>query len=194
MKAESDVRVTSANAVEVVNPWKKSGHLCSGLQPGPFCFRENRQRIIPWHGYCVTHHRVFPGDIEKARQAHPEAVVIVHPECRPEVVALADAALGTGGMIKFCKETDKQEIIVGTEMGMLYRLKKECPDKTFYLLSPGLICPNMKYTTVQKVITSLEQMKTQVTVDAAIREKAARALQRMLAFLQTKDSDAAGKR
>ena len=92
--------------------------------------------------------------------------MIVHPECRPEVMALADAALGTGGMIKFCKETDRQEIILGTEMGMIYRLKKECPDKTFYLLSPGLICPNMKYTTVEKVISSLEKMETQVAVDA----------------------------
>jgi quinolinate synthase len=181
VKAESDVCVTSANAVAVVNALEEDRVIfVPDRNLAHFVSQKTKKEIIPWHGYCITHHRVFPEDVIKARQAHPEAVVIVHPECRPEVMALADAALGTGGMIKFCKETDRQEIILGTEMGMIYRLKKECPDKTFYLLSPGLICPNLKYTTVEKVISSLEKMETQVAVDAEIREKAARALQRML--------------
>ncbi|HOL17921.1 MAG TPA: quinolinate synthase NadA, partial [Bacillota bacterium] len=86
----------------------------------------------------------------------------------------------TGGMIRFVRETEHQEIIVGTELGMIYRLRKECPDKKFYLLSTGLVCPNMKYTTLEKVVWSLENMEHKIAVAPEIAEKAARALQRML--------------
>ena len=181
VKAESDICVTSANAVEVINSLdEKRVIFAPDCNLAHFVAQRTAKEIIPWHGYCITHHRVFPEDIKKARQAHPDAVVIVHPECRPEVVEQADAALGTGGMIRFCRETDKREIIVGTEMGMIYRLQKECPDKEYFLLSAGLICPNMKYTTVDKVVSSLEKMQHRISVDSEIRDKAARALQRML--------------
>lgn len=182
VKAESDICVTSANAVEVVNSLPEDqvifvpdGNLAH------FVGLKTRKEIIPWPGYCITHHRVYPDDIEKARRAHPDAVVIVHPECRPEVVALADEALGTGGMIRFIRKTEAKKIVVGTEMGMIHRLRRERPDLEYYLLSPGLVCPNMKYTSLNSIISSLENMEHRVTVPPAVAEKAARALQRMLA-------------
>ncbi len=181
VKAESDICVTSANAVQVINSLKEQRVIfVPDCNLAHFVSRHTEKEIIPWHGYCITHHRVYPEDITRARQAHPDAVVIVHPECRPEVVELADAALGTGGMIRFARETEHTEIIVGTEMGMIYRLHKECPDKKFYLLSTGLVCPNMKYTTLEKVAWSLENMENRITVDPEIAERAAQALQRML--------------
>jgi quinolinate synthase len=181
VKAESDICVTSANAVQVINSLKEQRVIfVPDCNLAHFVSRRTGKEIIPWHGYCITHHRVYPEDITRARQAHPGAAVIVHPECRPEVVELADAALGTGGMIRFARETEYTEIIVGTEMGMVYRLRKECPDKNFFLLSTGLVCPNMKYTTLEKVAWSLENMENKITVSPEIAKKAARALQRML--------------
>ncbi len=181
VKAESDVCVTSANAVEVINSLQEERVIfVPDCNLADFVSKHTTKEIIPWQGYCITHHRVYPEDIQKARRLHPQAIVIVHPECRPEVVALADYALGTGGMIRFVRETEHQEIIVGTELGMIYRLRKECPDKKFYLLSTGLVCPNMKYTTLEKVVWSLENMEHKIAVAPEIAEKAARALQRML--------------
>jgi quinolinate synthase len=181
VKAESDICVTSANAVQVINSLDADRVIfVPDCNLAHFVSQKTQKEIIPWHGYCVTHHRVYPADIERARRAHPDAAVIVHPECRPEVVEAADAALGTGGMLRFVRETEAREIVVGTEMGMLYRLRKERPDLRFYLLSPGLVCPNMKYTTLEKVASSLEHMEHRVTVPAAVREGAARALRRML--------------
>ncbi|MEW5784432.1 MAG: quinolinate synthase NadA [Bacillota bacterium] len=181
VKAESDICVTSANAVQVINSLDTEQVIfVPDCNLAHFVSQRTKKEIIPWHGYCITHHRVFPADIQKARAAHPDAIVIVHPECRPEVVELADYAFGTGGMIRFCRETERREIIIGTEMGMIYRLQKECPDKRFYLLSAGLICPNMKYTTLDKVAASLEKMENRISVDPDIKDRAARALQRML--------------
>lgn len=181
VKAESDICVTSANAAAVINSLEADqvifvpdGNLAH------FVARRTEKEIIPWHGYCVTHHRVFPEDVIRARRAHPEAAVIVHPECRPEVVELADEVLGTGGMIRFVRETKARQVIVGTEMGMLHRLRKERPDLEYFLLSSGLVCPNMKYTTLEKVVSSLENMENRITVQPEIRERANRALQRML--------------
>lgn len=181
VKAESDICVTSANAVQVINSLAAERVIfVPDCNLAHFVSQRTKKEIIPWHGYCVTHHRVYPADIERARRAHPGAVVIVHPECRPEVVAAADAALGTGGMIRYARETEAREIIVGTEMGIIYRLRKERPDINYYLLSSGLVCPNMKYTTLNTVVSSLENMKNRITVPSEIREKAAQALQRML--------------
>lgn len=181
VKAESDICVTSANAVQVINSLGADRVIfVPDCNLAHFVSQRTQKEIIPWHGYCVTHHRVYPADIERARRAHPDAVVIVHPECRPEVVEAADAALGTGGMLRFVRETEAREIVVGTEMGMLYRLRKERPDLKFYLLSPGLVCPNMKYTTLEKVALSLERLEHRVTVPDTVREGASRALRRML--------------
>ncbi len=182
VKAESDICVTSANAVKVVNSLSEDivlfvpdGNLAH------FVAERTAKTIIPWAGYCNTHHRVTVEDVEQARKLHPEAVLVVHPECRPAVVALADAALGTGGMIRYAKETVVKDIIIGTEMGMLHRLKKESPDKNFILLTPKLICPNMKYTNLEKVLASLERKEYVITVESGIRNRAVPALERMLA-------------
>lgn len=181
VKAESDICVTSANAAAVVNslvqeqvifvPDRNLAHFVSG---------QTAKEIIPWPGYCITHHRITADDLARARRDHPGAPVIVHPECRPEVVAQADAVLGTGGMIRFAREADADEIIVGTEIGLLSCLRRERPDLKFFPLSPGLLCPGMKYTTAKKVVASLERMQHRITVAPEIRERAGLALRRML--------------
>ena len=182
VKAESDICITSANAVKVVNSLTEDQVLfVPDGNLAHFVAQRTSKTIIPWAGYCNTHHRVTVEDVEQARKLHPEAVLVVHPECRPEVVALADAALGTGGMIRYSKETAVKDILIGTEMGMLYRLKKECPDKNFILLSPKLICPNMKYTNLEKILVSLQNREHIITVPPEIRDRAVLALERMLA-------------
>jgi quinolinate synthase len=182
VKAESDICITSANAAKIVNSLEEDTVLfVPDGNLAHFVAERTTKTIIPWAGYCDTHHRVTVGDVTTARELHPDAVIVVHPECRPEVVALADAALGTGGMISFARETKVRDIVIGTEMGMLHRLKKECPAKNFILLSSKLICPTMKYTNLERILASLEHKEHVITVPAEIRERAVFALERMLA-------------
>lgn len=182
VKAESDICVTSANAAAVVNSLEADRIIFApDKNLAHFVSRRTDKELIPWPGYCITHHRILPEDIIRARRAHPEALVIVHPECRPGVVEQADAVLGTGGMIRFVKETAANEIIVGTESGMINRLRKERPDLKYFTPIPGLICPNMKYTTPDLVLSSLDKMQHRISVPRATRERAAGALRRMLA-------------
>jgi quinolinate synthase len=182
VKAESDICVTSSNAVEVVNSLDTEEILFVPDQNlGSFVADRTDKRVILWDGYCLTHHRVRKDDVAAARAAHPDAVVVVHPECRPEVVKSADYAFSTSGILKFARETEYQKLIIGTEMGLLYRLQQENPGKQFLLLNQGLVCPNMKYTNLEKVVRSLETLQPQITVKDSIREPARRALERMLA-------------
>lgn len=182
VKAESDICVTSANAAAVVGSLQAERIIFApDKNLAHFVSRNTDKEIIPWPGYCITHHRILPEDITRARRAHPEALVIVHPECRPGVVEMADAALGTGGMIRFVRETGARGIILGTESGMINRLQKERPDLEYFVPIPGLICPNMKYTTPDLVLSSLENMQHRISVPSGIREQAAEALRRMLA-------------
>lgn len=181
VKAESDICVTSANAVAVVNSLDAEEILfVPDRNLGSFVADRTDKRVVLWDGYCITHHRVSVNEVAVARALHPEAVVVVHPECRPEVVKAADCAFSTGGILKFARETDCKKIIVGTEMGLIYRLRKENPDKVFYLLSQGLVCPNMKYTTLEKVVRALETLSPVITVPEEVRLPARRALERML--------------
>ena len=181
VKAESDVCVTSANAAAVVNSLEAEQILfIPDRNLADHVSKQSSKKIIPWQGYCITHQRISVDDLHRARQTYPGAPVIVHPECRPGVVAEADAVLGTGGMLRYVRETDAAEIIVGTEVGLISCLRRERPDLNFHLLSPGLICPGMKYTTADKMLSSLENMEYRVTVSPEIRERAAAALQRML--------------
>ncbi len=182
VKAESDICVTSANAVQVVNSLSEDSVLfVPDGNLAHFVAERTAKTIIPWPGYCNTHHRITENDVRQVRELYPDAALVVHPECRPGVVALADAALGTGGMIRYARETDLKNIIIGTEMGMLHRLKKECPDKNFILLSTKLICPNMKYTNLEIILASLEKKEHVITVPPEIRDRAVLALERMLA-------------
>ncbi len=136
--------------------------------------------MILWPGYCPTHMRIQPRDILRLQAEYPQAKVLVHPECRPEVIALADAVLSTGGICRFARETDAEEIIVGTEIGILHRLKKENPGKRFIPVSEQAVCPRMKLITLETVLWSLENMTHQVKVPERIRLRAKAAVDKML--------------
>ncbi|MFY9114836.1 MAG: quinolinate synthase NadA [Dethiobacteria bacterium] len=181
VKAESDICCTSANAVEVVNSLQEERVLfVPDKNLGGYVSRFTDKEVIAWDGYCITHHRVTLHDIENARQKYPGCPIIVHPECPPEVSARADRVLSTGGIVNYVARTEEKVLVIGTEVGLLYRLKKENPEKEFHLLSPGLFCPNMKYTTLNKVAHSLEHMETAISVPEEICKKAAVSLARML--------------
>jgi len=181
VKAQSDICVTSSNAVSIVNSLEAEEVLfVPDMNLGSFVAGQTDKRLILWDGYCVTHHRVRPADVDAARAAHPDAVLMVHPECRPDVVKIADYVFSTGGMIRFARETSHQKIIVGTEMGLIYRLQKENPGKQFFLLAQGLVCPNMKYTNLEKVYKALEMLQPRITVPQPVRDLARIPLERML--------------
>ena len=181
VKAESDICVTSSNALNVVNSLDTEEILfVPDMNLGSYIADRTDKRMILWEGYCVTHHRVGAADVVAARAQHPDAVVVVHPECRPEVVKAADHAFSTGGILKFAQESQHQKLIIGTEMGLIHRLQKENPTKEFYLLHQGLVCPNMKYTNLEKVATALETMQPEIRVDDDVRDGARKALERML--------------
>lgn len=182
VKAESDICVTSSNAVQVVNSLKADEVIFVPDQNlGSYVAERTDKKIILWDGYCLTHHRIVYEDVLKAREAKPGALVVVHPECRPEVVKAADYTFSTSGILRFARETEAKSLIVGTEMGILYRLRRDNPDKEFFLLHPGLICPNMKYTHLAHVARALETLSPRITVSESIRVPASRALERMLA-------------
>lgn len=182
VKAEADICCTSANAVKVVQsiPADKQIIFVPDRNLGHYVAVQSGREIIYWEGYCNTHDRLIPEDIIQAKQAHPTAVVMVHPECRPEVVALADQVFSTSGMIKFARENDAREYIIGTEMGILHQLHKKCPDKQFFLASNRLTCPNMKSTTLEKIKWALEEMQPRVMVPDTIRDRALGAVERMM--------------
>jgi len=182
VKAESDICCTSSNAVKVIQslaeeeiifvPDKNLGNYIARKVP--------EKRMIIWDGFCVTHHRVTLEEVQKAKEAHPDAVLLVHPECRPEVVELADFVGSTRQIIDFAAASKEKKFIIGTEMGVLYSLKKNNPEKTFYLLSQGLICPNMKKTRLESVYTALTEMRYAIELEEEIMIKARTTLERML--------------
>ncbi len=180
VKAEADICCTSANAPKIVESVDADTVLfVPDANLADWVARQTDKRVIAWGGYCPAHVRISPATVTFMREQHPEALFIVHPEARPEVVAMADVVASTGGMIKFAHETDAREIIVGTEQGLVERLRVELPEKTFYLV-PHTICPNMKKTTAEKVLASLENMQFEIDVDPEIAERARRAVARML--------------
>jgi quinolinate synthase len=181
VKAESDICCTSANAVKIVDALDDEEILFIPDQYlGHYVSTKTDKKIHFWPGYCPTHARIQPEDITRLKEKHPEARALVHPECRPEVIELADAVLSTSGMCRYAQETDAKEIIVGTESGIIYRMQKENPDKTFIPISDKAICPNMKKITLEKVLWSLSEMSPQVTVPEPIRVRAKRAVDWML--------------
>jgi quinolinate synthase len=182
VKAESYICCTSANAVSVVESLDTNEIIFVPDQYlGHYVSTKTGKKMILWPGFCPTHARIMPEHIVKLRHEYPEAKVVVHPECRPDVIALADEVLSTSGMIKFAKREDVQEMIVGTEMGIIHRLKKENPGKRFIPVSEQAICPNMKLITLEKVLWSLEEIVPKVKVSEKIRLKAKAAVDRMLA-------------
>jgi len=181
VKAESDYCCTSANAVKVVEKLKdKDIIFIPDKYLGDYVSKQTGKKMVLFNGYCPIHVMIPPEHIKKAKQEHPNAVVIVHPECLPEVKALADKVLSTGGMIKFAKELLAQEFIIGTETGIIYRLQKENPSKKFYPADPMAICKNMKKTTIDKLLRSLENEETRVMVPEAVASRAKLSIDRML--------------
>ena len=184
VKAESDYCCTSANGVKVVNSIDNEEILFIPDQYlGDFITRRTGKKMTLWPGYCPTHVKILPEDITRQKKEHPGAKVVVHPECRPDVIALADEALSTSGMIRYAAREDVSEMIVGTEVEILHRLNKENPNKKFFPASKKAICPNMKLITLDKILNSLETMTPEVKVPEEIRVKARAAVDRMLAIV-----------
>jgi quinolinate synthase len=184
VKAELDYCCTSSNAVSVINHLKDAKEIIfvPDKYLADYASKATGRKLIVWKGFCPTHVKILPEDIKREKKFHPEAKVMVHPECLSQVVALADAVLSTSQMAKYAKESPAREFIVGTEAGLIYRLKKDIPQKEFYPASEAAVCPNMKRTTQEKVLWALEEMKTEVKVSDAIRTRARKAIERMLAI------------
>ncbi len=186
VKAESDICCTSANALRVVEGVEAPEILFVPDQYlGQFVATKTKKKMVLWHGYCPTHARIRPEEIVALKKDYPKAKVMVHPECRPEVIAVADEVLSTSGMLHFARNSEAQEIIVGTEIGIIHRLQKESPAKKFIPASQRAVCPNMKRITLEKILWSLEEMAPEVKVPEAVRLKAKLAVDRMLAVKRT---------
>ena len=184
VKAESDISCTSANAVKVIESFANDEILFVPDQYlGHYVSTQTDKKIHFWPGYCPTHVRIQPQDITRLKQEYPQAIAVVHPECRPEVIAVADEVLSTGGMIRCAGREDVSEMIVGTELGIIYRLRKENPGKRFIPASEQAICPNMKLITLEKILWSLEEMSPRVKVPEEIRLKAKASVDKMLAIV-----------
>jgi quinolinate synthase len=183
VKAESDICCTSSNAVKVVNAVEQDEILfVPDRNLGRYAQRFTKKKIIPWEGFCIVHDRITPAQAEAARAAHPGAVLLVHPECRPEVIDLADHVASTSGIIREVCSSQEREFIIGTEVGILHRLEKECPGKTCYPLAPGAVCTNMKKTSLALVRDSLRTLAPRVTVPEEVAARARGAIERMLAL------------
>ena len=183
VKAEVDICCTSANAEKIVSsiPEDKEIVFLPDQNLGGNVMKKLNRKMILFPGYCPTHHRVTPEQLDAMRQQYPNAPIMVHPECPVEVTAKADAALSTGGMLKFVKESPAKQIIVGTESGIIHRLRKENPDKEFIALAPAPRCMNMKKITLESVLKSLEEMQTPVELPQAMIQRAKLPIERMLA-------------
>lgn len=181
VKAETDICCTSANAVKVIQSldtdeiiWVPDKNL------GDYVSKFTDKKMIIWEGYCNTHDLLTVKDVEEMRALHPNAQFVVHPECRPEVVKLADFAGSTTKIIKYCKESDCQEFIVGTEDGTGYQLRMDSPNKKFHFATKYLVCPNMKVNNLKKLVRSLETMQPEIYVPPHVADLARVSLQRML--------------
>jgi quinolinate synthase len=182
VKAESDICCTSSNAVKVVNSLPEEQVIfVPDRNLGLYTQRFTKKEILPWEGFCIVHDRIRADQVREARTLHPNAPVIVHPECRPEVIDLADHVASTSGIIRHVCESNEKEFIIGTEVGILHRILKECPTKKCYPLSAGAICTNMKKTDLIKVRQALLTLQPRITVPEDIARRARRAIERMLA-------------
>jgi quinolinate synthase len=181
IKTLSDICCTSSNGVKVIQsvsekkiifvPDRNLGAYIQRFVP--------EKELILWPGMCPTHHKIRKEEILKLKEEHSDAEVLVHPECRPEIIDIADHALSTNGMVNHAKNSDTKEFIIGTEKDICYRLKNENPNKSFYPIKTA-ICPNMKKITLEKVLNSLETLEPKVNLPDEIMEKAKKPLQRMM--------------
>ena len=185
VKAECDICCTSANSVKVTQAaFKKDEEVIfvPDKYLADYTARQTKRDFIVWPGYCPTHAKILPEDIDRAKKIHPEALVLAHPECSRPVLEKSDAVLSTEGLCRFVKTSEAKEFIVGTELDILHRLKKENPDKQFYPVSDLAVCPNMKRITLEKVLLSLKENKYEVTLPKDIIARASRSIKAMLAI------------
>jgi quinolinate synthase len=182
VKAESDICYAEADAVSVVEKLAANEEIMyiPDQYLGDYVATRTGRELILWPGYCLPHVKIRPEDIARQKEEHPQAKVVVHLECIPQVKALADAVLGTEGIIRFARETDAGEIIVGTETGILHRLRKKNPGKLFIAATERAVCATMKLVNLENILCSLENMGPQIEIPDEIRLKAKMAVDRML--------------
>ena len=182
VKALSDYCCTSGNALELVCslPEDREIIFIPDKNLGGFIVERTGREMILWPGYCSTHMRILTADVEAARAKYPNAKLLAHPECTPDVRMLADELLSTGQMFQFAKTSDVSEFIIATENGIIHSLQKQNPDKRFYPVTEKAVCPNMKKISLEKVAWALEDMQYQITVPEPICTEARRSLDRML--------------
>jgi len=184
VKALSDICCTSSNAVNVIKsiPASKKIIFIPDKYLGDYVQKQTGRKFILWNGYCPTHIMINAKDIIQLKKENLDAVVVVHPECTPDVINISDKVASTGGMLKYIKNSKKDKFIIGTEIGIIHRLKKENPDKTFYPATNKAICPNMKLINLEKVLWSLEEEIYEINISEEIIQKARSAIDRMIAI------------
>ncbi len=181
-KALVDICVTSGNAERIVTKldMKRPVMFLPDQNLGANLNRKLGLNMMLWNGYCHTHNRISPDDIRQAKAQHPDSSVLVHLECKPEVVELADAALSTAGMLTFVQKSNAKSFIIGTEEGMIYRLETLFPDRQFYGLNHPILCPNMKRITLPLVRDALLGKGLEIQLSDEIMTKAVLPIERML--------------
>ncbi len=181
VKAISTICCTSANAVDIVGSLDADEVIMTpDRNLALYTASQTKKAVHIWDGYCPIHDRLHPEDVHNARRAYPEAVFMAHPECRPEVLDLADVIRSTSGMIRYAKESKSTSFIVGTEIGLIHPLKKANPGKKFYPASSKMMCKDMKKISLEDVAKSLELMAGEVKIPENIRRPAFQAVQRMV--------------
>jgi quinolinate synthase len=187
IKALSDYCCTSGNALELVQTLPEGREIIfvPDRNLGGFIIERTGREMILWPGHCPTHLRILPEDVAAARRAHPDAKVLAHPECNPDVRAIADELLSTGQMLKYAKTSSVDEFIIATEIGIVHSLQKQHPGKQFHPITEKAVCPNMKKISLEKVLWALEDMQYQITVSEPVRSEARQSLDRMLQVLPT---------
>jgi quinolinate synthase len=182
VKAESDVCCTSSNAIKVVaSLLDRKVIFVPDANLGDYVAKQLPDKeLVLWNGCCVTHAKVKPSDILQMRGKYPEAKILVHPECVPAVVELADFVGSTSEIIRYAESSAARVLLIGTEVGVLCNLRASRPEKQIFLLHPGLVCPNMKKTRLQSIYEALLNNQYQIHVEEAVAEKAKQAITRML--------------
>lgn len=183
VKAESTVCCTSANSIRVVESFLDADtvYMTPDQNLAKYTAKHTQKKVHYWHGYCPIHHNLSAQQVRQRKEEYPGAIFLAHPECRPEVLDLADLVQSTSGMLRYVHKSPRQSFIIGTEEGILYPMRQQNPDKSFYPASDNLICPDMKKITLNDVCQSLETLQPRVTVPEEIRQKAIKAVERMLA-------------
>ncbi len=182
VKAETDICCTSANVIQVVNSIAPEKRIFMTPDKNLALYAKKRtgREIDSWDGYCPIHNNLTAETVIKRKEEHPDALFIAHPECRPEVLELADEIKSTSGMIRFVNQSSAQKFIIGTETGLIHPLSQANPEKEFIPADRGMICPNMKKTGLTDILEALETMEPVVEVPESIRKRAIKAVQRML--------------